>query len=121
MRKLRKVAATLGGIAVASTVAFGASVAFASSAQADFSCSLEDSRLTCTRVVVEQDTPHNNWTTETTSTFKPFHFNKTTDTVVKNPAREGASRPAAVAPVGARLSRKCGPPGRKYCNVQSTA
>jgi hypothetical protein len=88
MRKLRKVAATLGGIAVASTVAFGASVAFASSAQADFSCSLEDSSFTCTRVVVDvvEDTPHNNWTTETTTTTNLFHFNTTTDTVVKNPA-----------------------------------
>jgi hypothetical protein len=89
MRKLRKVAATLGGIAVASTVAFGASVAFASSAQADFNCSLEDSSFTCTRVevVVVEDTPHNNWTTETTTTTNLFHpFNTTTDTVVKNPA-----------------------------------
>jgi hypothetical protein len=74
MRKLTKPAATLGGIAVASTIAFGLSVAFAPSAQAH--CTVEGTALTCPVQVQETAGPHKNWTTTTTTsfTFDPFNF-----------------------------------------------
>jgi hypothetical protein len=67
MRKSQKVTATLGGIAVASTMAFGVGVTFAPSAQAD-----------CTGFFVKTctNTPSNNWTTSTTW----FGFGHTTVT-----------------------------------------
>jgi hypothetical protein len=82
MRKLKKVTATLGGIAVAGTIAFGVSVASASSAQAD--CSGSFFSRTCT------DTPHNNWTTTTTGIFKRH-------TTVTNP---GGNQPPGQQPSG---------------------
>jgi hypothetical protein len=90
MRKLKKATATLGGIAVASTMAFGVSVAFAPSAQADCTWG-EGLTFTCTQV--EAGTPHKNWTTENTLTWNPFNISLhpfklgiTKDTAVKNPA-----------------------------------
>jgi len=80
MRKSQKVAATLGGIIVASTVVFGVELVSAPSAQA--TCSGNFFSRTCTQV----DTPHNNWTTTTTSTFNGFFRPRTTTTTVTNPS-----------------------------------
>jgi hypothetical protein len=82
MRKLQKITATLGGIAVASTIAFGVSVASASSAQA--ACSFGFFFVSCTQD--QTGTPHKKWTTEETTTFSLLPPSISRDTTVKNPA-----------------------------------
>jgi hypothetical protein len=81
MRKLQKVAATLSGITVASTIAFGGSVALAPSAQA--ACSFGFFSVSCTQTT---DGPHKNWTTEKTTTFGLLPPSVSNDTSVKNPS-----------------------------------
>jgi hypothetical protein len=82
MRKSHKVTAALGGITVASAIAFGVSVASAPSAQA--ACSFGFFSVSCTQT--QPGTPHNNFTTQNTTTFSLFPPNISNNTSVLNPS-----------------------------------